>query len=94
MVKSPIIPNSIFLTMSLFFVSFSNCLGVPVYTAAWAQPEVFTEIIVSPKMVSDHLPDAVFRALTQLNEKNFRLRESIRLRTRTVPLDEALIEIE
>lgn len=33
------------------------------YRAVWAQPESFDEILVGAKMVSDHLPDTVQKAL-------------------------------
>ncbi|KAL3876663.1 hypothetical protein ACJMK2_034468 [Sinanodonta woodiana] len=48
-----------------------SCFGVPDYYAVWSRPEEFTEVIVSPKMLSDHFPDAVMRALQQLEEKNY-----------------------
>ena len=37
----------------------------------WAQPEDFSSILISHKMVLDHFPDVVLRALCQLNDKNF-----------------------
>ncbi|KAK3601848.1 hypothetical protein CHS0354_041771 [Potamilus streckersoni] len=48
-----------------------SCFGIPDYYAMWSRPEEFTEVIVSPKMLSDHLPDVVMRALQQLEEKNY-----------------------
>ncbi|KAK7506291.1 hypothetical protein BaRGS_00002403, partial [Batillaria attramentaria] len=49
----------------------SRFCGEPQYTAVWAQPEDFASIIISRKMVLDHFPDVVLRALTQLNNRNF-----------------------
>lgn len=48
-----------------------TCCGIPDYYAVWSQPEEFGEVLVSPKMLSDHLPDAVLRALEQLSNKHF-----------------------
>lgn len=47
-----------------------SCCGIPEYEATWTSPEDYTQVIVSPKMLSDHLPDAVMRALDQLKEKD------------------------
>ncbi|XP_014672368.1 PREDICTED: sn1-specific diacylglycerol lipase beta-like [Priapulus caudatus] len=44
--------------------------GSPVYQVTWAGTQTFQEVIFSPKMVTDHLPDVVLRALSQLNEAN------------------------
>ena len=47
----------------------SSCFSTPVYSAAWARAESFDEIIVSAQMVSNHLPDAVLKALDQLDDR-------------------------
>ncbi|KAL8597649.1 hypothetical protein ACOMHN_031584 [Nucella lapillus] len=47
------------------------CSGEPQYTAVWARPEDFGSILISHKMVLDHFPDVVARALGHLNDKNF-----------------------
>ncbi|KAK2160528.1 hypothetical protein LSH36_131g02023 [Paralvinella palmiformis] len=44
-----------------------GCCGVPTYQAAWARVEVFDEIIVNPRMILDHMPDVVSKALNQLS---------------------------
>ncbi|XP_076176575.1 diacylglycerol lipase-beta isoform X2 [Ptiloglossa arizonensis] len=36
------------------------------YQMRWAQPEEFTELIVMPRMLLDHLPESIERALTAL----------------------------
>lgn len=35
----------------------------------WAKPEEFTELIVMPRMLLDHLPESIERALTSLMEQ-------------------------
>jgi sn1-specific diacylglycerol lipase len=40
-----------------------GCCDRPHYSASWAEPELFDEILVGAKMVSDHMPDAVQQAL-------------------------------
>ncbi|XP_076442835.1 diacylglycerol lipase-beta-like isoform X2 [Babylonia areolata] len=47
------------------------CGGGPQYTAVWAKPEDFGSILISHKMVLDHFPDVVLRALCQLKDRNF-----------------------
>ena len=64
-----------FCSMMLFMakhILFSRtCCGIPDYYAVWSQHEEFGEVLVSPKMLSDHFPDAVLRALEQLSDKHF-----------------------
>ncbi|XP_070186231.1 diacylglycerol lipase-beta-like isoform X2 [Littorina saxatilis] len=48
-----------------------TCGKDPQYTAVWAQPEDFSTILISSKMIMDHFPDVVMRALCQLEDKNF-----------------------
>lgn len=48
-----------------------TCCGIPDYYAVWSRPEDFSEVLVSPKMLSDHFPDAVMRSLEQLSSKHF-----------------------
>jgi len=46
------------------------CRGAePVYQAIWADNSDFQEVLVSPTMVEDHMPDNVLEAL----EKVYRL---------------------
>ncbi|XP_076236236.1 diacylglycerol lipase-beta [Calliopsis andreniformis] len=40
-----------------------------IYEMRWAQPEEFTELIVMPRMLFDHLPKSIQKALTTLVEK-------------------------
>lgn len=48
------------------------CCGTPPYYAEWSRVEDFVkEIILSPDMVTDHIPDNLMVALKQLTEKNF-----------------------
>ncbi|XP_053393222.1 diacylglycerol lipase-beta-like isoform X2 [Mercenaria mercenaria] len=47
------------------------CCGVPDYQAQWVTAEDFNKVLVSPKMFSDHFPDAVQRAIDQLNERDY-----------------------
>ncbi|KAI8506667.1 hypothetical protein Bbelb_160940 [Branchiostoma belcheri] len=44
----------------------SSCLSQPTYGAVWVDNGHFSNIIVNPKMLSDHMPDAVMKALDQL----------------------------
>ncbi|XP_052783636.1 diacylglycerol lipase-beta-like isoform X1 [Mya arenaria] len=46
-----------------------SCCGEPDYEAVWSQPEEYKEVLVSPKMLSDHMPDAVMKALDQLMDR-------------------------
>ena len=39
------------------------------YEMRWAKPEEFTELIVMPRMLLDHLPESIERALTSLMEQ-------------------------
>lgn len=48
-----------------------TCGKDPQYTAVWAQPEDFSTILISSKMIMDHFPDVVMRALCQLEDRNF-----------------------
>ncbi|KAL4240298.1 hypothetical protein ACF0H5_001091 [Mactra antiquata] len=48
-----------------------SCFGVPEYNAQWSNVEDYSKVLVSPKMLSDHFPDAVMRALTQLDDRDY-----------------------
>ena len=66
--------NNCFLNNLLYCLTLlpcRRCFGEPTYKAAWARAEAFDEIIVSPKMITDHLPDVVIRALEQLADQNY-----------------------
>ncbi|XP_033734525.1 sn1-specific diacylglycerol lipase beta-like isoform X2 [Pecten maximus] len=48
-----------------------SCFASPAYFAEWKTPADFQEILVSPDMLTDHLPDNVWKALVQLADKQF-----------------------
>ncbi|XP_071671212.1 diacylglycerol lipase-beta isoform X3 [Patagioenas fasciata] len=39
------------------------------YTARWSNERVFSSILISPKMVTDHMPDVVLKALNSLSQE-------------------------
>ncbi|XP_041362272.1 diacylglycerol lipase-beta-like isoform X2 [Gigantopelta aegis] len=47
------------------------CCGQPSYSAMWVKSEDFSEIIISPRMLWDHFPDVVMKALEQLEDRNY-----------------------
>lgn len=49
------------------------------YEAAWSRADIYDEVLVSPRMVTDHLPNVVMKALAQLNDRNYMPRHHIRL---------------
>ncbi|XP_051488097.1 diacylglycerol lipase-beta [Apus apus] len=40
------------------------------YTARWSNETVFSSILISPKMVTDHMPDVVLKALNSLSQEH------------------------
>ncbi|XP_075293139.1 diacylglycerol lipase-beta [Opisthocomus hoazin] len=40
------------------------------YAARWSSEEVFNSILISPKMVTDHMPDVVLKALKSLSQEH------------------------
>ncbi|NWJ03878.1 DGLB lipase, partial [Crypturellus undulatus] len=40
------------------------------YTASWSKETVFSSILISPKMVTDHMPDVVLKALNSLAQEH------------------------
>ncbi|NXH21265.1 DGLB lipase, partial [Bucco capensis] len=40
------------------------------YTARWSNETAFSSILISPKMVTDHMPDAVLKALNSLSQEH------------------------
>ncbi|KFO79949.1 Sn1-specific diacylglycerol lipase beta, partial [Cuculus canorus] len=40
------------------------------YTARWSNQTVFSSILISPKMVTDHMPDVVLKALNSLSQEH------------------------
>lgn len=51
----------------LWFVFFRLCSSDIKYTARWSNETVFSSILISPKMVTDHMPDVVLKALNSLS---------------------------
>nr|XP_042709132.1 diacylglycerol lipase-beta isoform X2 [Chrysemys picta bellii] len=39
------------------------------YTARWSKETAFSNILISPKMITDHMPDVVLKALNNLTEE-------------------------
>ena len=39
----------------------------PIYKAIWADNKSFDEVLISKRMVQDHMPDNVLDALTQVS---------------------------
>ncbi|XP_025938793.1 sn1-specific diacylglycerol lipase beta isoform X4 [Apteryx rowi] len=39
------------------------------YTASWSKETVFSSILISPKMITDHMPDVVLKALNSLAQE-------------------------
>ncbi|NXT26111.1 DGLB lipase, partial [Syrrhaptes paradoxus] len=39
------------------------------YTARWSNETVFSSILISPKMITDHMPDVVLKALNSLSQE-------------------------
>ncbi|KAM6352230.1 diacylglycerol lipase-beta isoform 2-T2 [Alca torda] len=40
------------------------------YTARWSNEGVFSSILISPKMITDHMPDVVLKALNSLSQEH------------------------
>ncbi|CAG2190582.1 DAGL [Mytilus edulis] len=52
------------------------CCGTPSFYAEWSRAEDFVkEIILSPDMLTDHIPDNLMTALEQLSDKDFTPRQ-------------------
>lgn len=41
----------------------------PVYQAKWAGPKDFDEVLISPVMIQDHMPDNMLKALNKVSEQ-------------------------
>lgn len=50
-----------------------------IFEMRWAQPEEFTELIVMPRMLLDHLPENVGKVLNRLAEQQKNLSQNIDL---------------
>ena len=68
-----------FIALCIFFFS-SSFFDEPTYDAAWARADVFDEVLVSPKMLTDHMPDIVSKALEQLADRNYAPRHVVNIR--------------
>lgn len=42
----------------------------PVYQAIWAEPCDFDEVLISPVMIQDHMPDTMLKALNKVSLNN------------------------
>ena len=40
--------------------------GEPVYQAIWVENDSFDEVLISPVMIQDHMPDKVLQALQKV----------------------------
>ncbi|KAG2455682.1 DGLB lipase, partial [Polypterus senegalus] len=45
-----------------------SCFSDVKYHAAWAEQHSFCSVLISPKMITDHMPDVVLKALTGLTQ--------------------------
>ncbi|NXJ67381.1 DGLB lipase, partial [Rostratula benghalensis] len=45
------------------------CSSDTKYTARWSNETVFSSILISPKMITDHMPDVVLKALDSLSQE-------------------------
>ncbi|KAK0167112.1 hypothetical protein PV327_004554 [Microctonus hyperodae] len=41
----------------------------PVYQALWAEPSDFDEVLISPVMIQDHMPDSMLKALNKVSKQ-------------------------
>ncbi|NXL24213.1 DGLB lipase, partial [Setophaga kirtlandii] len=46
------------------------CSSDSKYTARWSNESVFSSILISPKMITDHMPDVVLKALNSLSQEH------------------------
>ncbi|NXH91416.1 DGLB lipase, partial [Edolisoma coerulescens] len=46
------------------------CSSAIKYTARWSNETVFSSILISPKMITDHMPDVVLKALNSLSQEH------------------------
>ena len=54
----------------IYHKSIRHCLpSMPVYEARWMHRDDYNQICVSPRMLSDHVPDAVVRVLCGLAQQ-------------------------
>lgn len=50
----------------------------PVYQALWAGPGDFDEVLISPVMIQDHMPDNMLRALNKVSRDASVIRQQVR----------------
>jgi len=50
----------------------------PVYQALWADPCDFDEVLISPVMIQDHMPDNMLRALNKVRRDASVIRQQVR----------------
>ncbi|XP_057331242.1 diacylglycerol lipase-alpha isoform X3 [Microplitis mediator] len=58
----------------------------PVYQALWAEPGDFDEVLISPVMIQDHMPDNMLKALNKVSACRTNSDEITTLRAATVQL--------
>lgn len=59
---------------SSLLLSLRSCFSQVRYRADWSTETAFSSILISPRMLTDHMPDAVLRALNGLtSERPFSL---------------------
>lgn len=56
-------------TCGVFCLFYRLCSSDIKYTARWSNETVFSSILISPKMVTDHMPDVVLKALNSLSQE-------------------------
>ena len=44
--------------------------GEPVYQAIWVENDSFDEVLISPVMIQDHMPDKVLQALQKVGSES------------------------
>ena len=61
----------IFLFFCIFHFSLNNQRKKlkPKYRGMWSENDSYTEVLISKRMVEDHMPDKVLEALTQVKSK-------------------------
>lgn len=59
--ETPVELNPVVLCYCFFFFRFS-CYTTQ-YTAKWSHESEFNKILIGPKMLTDHMPDILMRAL-------------------------------
>ncbi|KAK0092375.1 hypothetical protein PV326_001578 [Microctonus aethiopoides] len=56
----------------------------PVYQALWAEPGDFDEVLISPVMIQDHMPDSMLKALNKVSKQLVEKTESGEVKDRQI----------